>query len=148
MSEPTAEPQDLALRIEDLHKSFGAKQVLCGLNIEVPRGSTFVILGPSGTGKSVTLRHIVGLIPPDRGRVWAERRSSLSLAQVIEIPVVTHELYAWWLAPLDVCGERFGKLRDVAQEGSRSLLEIITVPVIELGQVECSLCSVILEPAI
>ena len=68
-----AEPRDLALRIEDLHKSFGDVPVLTGMSFEVSRGESFVILGPSGTGKSVTLRHIVGLISPDRGRVWVDR---------------------------------------------------------------------------
>jgi len=52
-----------------VHKSFGSKHVLRGLSLRVEPGETFVLLGRSGTGKSVTLKTIVGLIPPDRGRV-------------------------------------------------------------------------------
>ena len=55
--------------LEDIWKSFGDKQVLKGVSLEVERGESLVIVGGSGTGKSVTLRHIIGLITPDRGRV-------------------------------------------------------------------------------
>jgi phospholipid/cholesterol/gamma-HCH transport system ATP-binding protein len=58
-----------AVRLERVTKAFGARTVLDDLSFEVPAGSGFVILGRSGTGKSVTLRHIVGLVKPDRGRV-------------------------------------------------------------------------------
>jgi phospholipid/cholesterol/gamma-HCH transport system ATP-binding protein len=57
------------VRLERVTKAFGARTVLDDLSFEVPAGSGFVILGRSGTGKSVTLRHIVGLVKPDRGRV-------------------------------------------------------------------------------
>lgn len=50
-------------------KSFGGKKVLDGLSFSVERGEIFVILGPSGTGKSVTLKHAIGLIEPDSGEV-------------------------------------------------------------------------------
>jgi len=57
------------IELQDVHKSFGSKHVLRGLSLRVEPGETFVLLGRSGTGKSVTLKTIVGLIPPDRGRV-------------------------------------------------------------------------------
>jgi phospholipid/cholesterol/gamma-HCH transport system ATP-binding protein len=57
------------IELQDVHKSFGSKLVLRGLSLRVEPGETFVLLGRSGTGKSVTLKTIVGLIPPDRGRV-------------------------------------------------------------------------------
>lgn len=57
------------IRIQNLHKAFGAKKILRGLDLEVERGETFVIIGRSGIGKSVTLRHIVGLLHPDSGSV-------------------------------------------------------------------------------
>ncbi|MCB9881919.1 MAG: ATP-binding cassette domain-containing protein [Planctomycetes bacterium] len=64
--------REIAIRFEDVHKGFGEHQVLRGLSFEVARGSTFVIMGPSGIGKSVTLKHVLGLLRPDRGRVWVE----------------------------------------------------------------------------
>ena len=57
------------IELEDVHKSFGEKQVLRGMSISVERGESLVIVGGSGTGKSVTLKHIIGLLKPDRGRV-------------------------------------------------------------------------------
>ena len=55
--------------LDDLTKAFGAKQVLRGVSLEVPGGRNTVIIGPSGIGKSVTLKLIVGLIEPDGGSV-------------------------------------------------------------------------------
>jgi phospholipid/cholesterol/gamma-HCH transport system ATP-binding protein len=65
---------ETAIRLVDVHKSFGEKKVLCGMDLEVRRGETFVILGPSGTGKSCTLKLLVGLMRPDRGEVWVDRQ--------------------------------------------------------------------------
>jgi phospholipid/cholesterol/gamma-HCH transport system ATP-binding protein len=63
---------DDVIRFEDVHKSFGAQPVLRGLSFDVRRGTTLAIMGSSGSGKSVTLRHIVGLIRADAGRVLVE----------------------------------------------------------------------------
>ncbi len=60
------------VRLVNLHKSFGKLRVLSGVNLDIPRGQTTVILGPSGTGKSVLLKLITGLLPPNRGEVWFE----------------------------------------------------------------------------
>jgi len=54
---------------EDLHKAFGKKVVLDGVSFEVEPGESLAIVGPSGTGKSVLLKHLIGLIRPDSGRV-------------------------------------------------------------------------------
>jgi phospholipid/cholesterol/gamma-HCH transport system ATP-binding protein len=61
-----------AVRLEGVSKSFGSKHVLQDVSFEVPAGCGFVILGRSGTGKSVTLKHIIGLIRPDAGRVFVD----------------------------------------------------------------------------
>ena len=58
-----------AVVVRDLHKSFGTKHVLRGLSVEVSRGETFTLLGGSGTGKSVCLRHMIGLLRADHGIV-------------------------------------------------------------------------------
>jgi phospholipid/cholesterol/gamma-HCH transport system ATP-binding protein len=61
-----------AVRLEGVTKAFGTLRVLDDVSFEVPQGGGFVILGRSGTGKSVTLKHIVGLMRPDAGRVFVE----------------------------------------------------------------------------
>lgn len=61
--------QDIVIELIDLHKSFGQRPILKGINLQIKKGETMVILGGSGTGKSVTIRHIIGLLKPDRGDV-------------------------------------------------------------------------------
>lgn len=70
---------DVILRFRDVHKSFGAQKVLDGLSFEVKRGRTLAIMGPSGTGKSVVLRHAIGLMHPDSGVVEVEGRDVAKL---------------------------------------------------------------------
>ena len=57
------------IQLVDVHKSFGPKRVLDGFTLDVVEGETMVIIGYSGTGKSVAIKHIVGLLEPDSGRV-------------------------------------------------------------------------------
>ena len=59
----------MSILLEDIHKGFGDKQILRGFTLEVKEGETVALIGASGSGKSVMLKHIVGLITPDRGRV-------------------------------------------------------------------------------
>ena len=67
------------IRFENLHKAFGDKQVLAGLTLEVRDGETMVVIGYSGTGKSVALKHIVGLLDPDAGDVVVDGRAVSTL---------------------------------------------------------------------
>jgi len=69
----------VVVRYQDVHKAFGERRVLNGLDLEVESGETFAIMGPSGCGKSVTLRHVIGLLQPDRGRVevWGQDLRSI-----------------------------------------------------------------------
>ena len=60
------------LSLKNLHKRFGRLIVLQGVSIDIEQGKTLVVVGPSGTGKSVLLKHIVGLLKPDKGEVWFE----------------------------------------------------------------------------
>lgn len=66
------------IRIRDLHKSFGAKKVLDGITLDVPQGTSFVIIGGSGSGKSVLLRCILGLIVPDSGSIEIDGENILT----------------------------------------------------------------------
>ncbi|KPJ70214.1 ABC transporter [candidate division WOR-1 bacterium DG_54_3] len=60
------------LRIVDLYKSFGEKKVLRGVNLEVEKGETMAIIGQSGSGKSVLLKHLIGILKPDRGEIYVD----------------------------------------------------------------------------
>jgi ABC-type transport system involved in resistance to organic solvents, ATPase component len=64
--------RDLFVEFRGVTKAYGAKQVLRGVDLKVYRGEVLVILGGSGSGKSVTLRHMLGLEAPDTGRVFVE----------------------------------------------------------------------------
>ena len=57
------------IEIHDLHKKFGSQHVLSGVNLTVRRGETLLIVGPSGEGKTVLIKHIIGLMRPDSGTV-------------------------------------------------------------------------------
>ena len=67
--------------LEDVHKSFNGAPVLAGVTLSIEDGETLVIIGRSGTGKSVTLKHIIGLLAPDRGRVRVFGRDIATLSR-------------------------------------------------------------------
>lgn len=74
------------IRLVDIHKAFGPKEVLTGFSLDVNEGETMVIVGYSGSGKSVAIKHIVGLLEPDKGTAWVDG---------LEVPRLTRpELYA------------------------------------------------------
>ena len=76
----------MSIALKDVHKAFGPKEVLRGFSLEVREGETLSIVGGSGSGKSVALKHIVRLLEPDRGEVWVDGRNVGALAE--------EELYA------------------------------------------------------
>jgi phospholipid/cholesterol/gamma-HCH transport system ATP-binding protein len=69
------------IRLVDLHKSFNDNYVLRGTNLDILRGETMVIIGGSGTGKSVILKHIIGLMRPDRGTVFVDDKDLSGLTE-------------------------------------------------------------------
>ncbi len=75
MSAPQNNPHGVTVEVHGLHKSFGRQEVLKGVEFKVNAGEIFVIMGPSGSGKSVLLRHIIGLEPPDAGEILINRES-------------------------------------------------------------------------
>ncbi len=75
------------IEIQDLHKSFGPKVVLDGVNLTIPSGQTMCIIGKSGCGKSVLIKNIVGLLQPDKGRVIVDGKdvSKLKKKELFEL---------------------------------------------------------------
>ena len=80
-SERRTHPREPFVEFVDVHKAYGTKDVLRGANLKVYRGEVLVILGGSGTGKSVTLRHMLGLEAPDSGRVIVEEEDVTDLPE-------------------------------------------------------------------
>ncbi len=62
------------IAFQDVHKAFGSNKVLQGITLEVPRGQSLVVIGGSGTGKSVLLKCVLGLVRPDKGRITVAGR--------------------------------------------------------------------------
>jgi len=104
------------IEITDLHKSFGQKKVLCGVDFTINKGETVVIIGQSGCGKSVLIKHIVGLLTPDYGKVVVEGK-------------VVHELSIKELYNLR---RKFGFLfQGAALFDSMTVEENVSLPLIE-----------------
>jgi phospholipid/cholesterol/gamma-HCH transport system ATP-binding protein len=72
MNGGTNQNQSVSVAVRGLRKSYGGVEVLHGVSLEVARGEIFVIMGPSGSGKSVLLKHIIGLEAPDAGEILIE----------------------------------------------------------------------------
>jgi phospholipid/cholesterol/gamma-HCH transport system ATP-binding protein len=70
------------ISLQHLHKAFDGKQVLNDLSIDVEQGETLVIVGGSGTGKSVALKHIIGLLKPDQGHVLVAGEDITAMSEV------------------------------------------------------------------
>ena len=64
------------IRFVDVAKSFGSKSVLRGVDLEIEEGEVMFIIGTSGVGKSVTIKHLVGLLRVDAGELWFDGRNN------------------------------------------------------------------------
>jgi phospholipid/cholesterol/gamma-HCH transport system ATP-binding protein len=69
------------IQVQNLHKSFGQKQVLRGIDVTIKDGETLCIIGKSGCGKSVMFKHIVGILTPDQGRILVGEREVARMSQ-------------------------------------------------------------------
>src|SRR3954465_257596 len=80
------DPKPVKIRIRDLHKAFGSKVVLDGVDVDIAPAESLVIIGGSGTGKSVLLKHVIGLLKPDSGTVEVDgvRVDTLGNRQITE----------------------------------------------------------------
>jgi phospholipid/cholesterol/gamma-HCH transport system ATP-binding protein len=76
-----------SIECRDLQKAFGPNRVLDGVNLGIPDGMITVVLGPSGTGKSVLIKHMIGLLFPDSGDVLVQGRSvpRMTMSQLLEM---------------------------------------------------------------
>ncbi len=102
-----------AIEFVEVHKSFGRNHVLRGLNMGLPEGKISMIIGPSGTGKSVCIKHIVGLLYPDQGDV---------LVHGVSVPSLSDE-------ELFTMRRKFGVLfQDGALFGSLNLYDNVAFP--------------------
>jgi phospholipid/cholesterol/gamma-HCH transport system ATP-binding protein len=111
MNRPTGVPD--AVEFVDVHKAFGRNKILRGLNMGLPEGKISMILGPSGTGKSVCIKHMVGLLYPDEGDVLVHGES---------VPNMTDD-------ELFDMRKKFGVLfQDGALFGSMNLLDNVAFP--------------------
>jgi phospholipid/cholesterol/gamma-HCH transport system ATP-binding protein len=72
MNNPPSTQQGIGVQVRDLHKSFNGHEVLKGVDFEVQPGEIFVLMGPSGSGKSVLLKHVIGLEEPDSGEIFLD----------------------------------------------------------------------------
>ncbi|MBT3180986.1 MAG: ABC transporter ATP-binding protein [Deltaproteobacteria bacterium] len=104
------------IEISNLHKSFGSNEILKGVNLTIPKGKVTVIIGPSGTGKTVLLRHIIGLLRPNAGKVMVDGLNISELAG----------------AELNDFRRRFGMLfQNAALFDSMNVYDNIAFPLIE-----------------
>ncbi len=69
------------IQLTDVHKSFGTKDVLRGVNLAVDKGQSLVVIGGSGSGKSVMLKSILGLLRPERGSITIDGRETIGLSR-------------------------------------------------------------------
>jgi phospholipid/cholesterol/gamma-HCH transport system ATP-binding protein len=75
------------IELKNVHKSFGYQPVLKGVNLSIERGQSLVVIGASGSGKSVMLKHITGLLQPDAGEIWFDNTRIDTLPERALVPV-------------------------------------------------------------
>jgi phospholipid/cholesterol/gamma-HCH transport system ATP-binding protein len=78
---------DPIIRVEEVSKAFSGHPVLRGITLDIEPGKTTVIIGPSGCGKTVLLKHMIGLIRPDRGRVYFRGQEISSMDEHALVPI-------------------------------------------------------------
>src|SRR5689334_24493410 len=69
------------IEVRSLAKRIGAQEILRGINLDVARGETLAIIGRSGGGKSVLLKHLIGLMRPDAGQIWIEDQNIIGMSE-------------------------------------------------------------------
>jgi phospholipid/cholesterol/gamma-HCH transport system ATP-binding protein len=80
--DPSQRDERWQIRIRGLQKSFGVQHVLRGIDLDIERGKTNIIIGGSGQGKSVLMKHLMGLLRPDAGQIWVDGEDIVPLGDV------------------------------------------------------------------
>jgi len=119
------------LRITDLHKRFGDKEVLCGLNLTVPEHSIYGFIGKNGAGKTTTMKTILGLLKADSGEivvngekvVYGQTSTNQYIGYLPDVP----EFYPFMTAPeyLRFCGQITGIKKAECEFRLKELLELV-----------------------
>ncbi|MBR2024168.1 MAG: ABC transporter ATP-binding protein [Clostridia bacterium] len=119
------------LRIVQLHKNFGDKQVLCGVNLSVPKGSVFGFIGKNGSGKTTTMKTVLGLLQADSGElfvdgekvVYGQTATNRHIGYLPDVP----QFYPFMTATeyLRFCGEITGMDKTELQTRSQELLQMV-----------------------
>jgi phospholipid/cholesterol/gamma-HCH transport system ATP-binding protein len=126
-----------AIEFIDVHKSFGRNHVLRGLNMGLPAGKISMIIGPSGTGKSVCIKHIVGLLYPDQGDVLVHGQSIPSLpdAELFELRRKFGVLFqdGALFGSLNLYDNVAFPLRQHTEKGDEEIAEIVNRRMREVG---------------
>jgi len=124
---------DAVIQLRDVSKRFGSHQVLEGISFDIPRGAVTNIMGPSGTGKSVLLKNVIGLLKPEQGAIWVDGEDLVQLSD--------RELYRVRM--------KMGVLfQDGALFGSMSLYDNIAFPLREhTKKTEREIRDIVLEKA-
>jgi phospholipid/cholesterol/gamma-HCH transport system ATP-binding protein len=141
MNAPNQTTPNVSVEVRDLRKSFHGQAVLKGINLKVAPGQIFVIMGPSGSGKSILLKHLIGLVRPDSGEILIQGESiaspdirdkyrmamvfqsaalltSLTVAENVGIYLSEHELYP----PEEIARIVSAKLEVVGLKGEEARL--------------------------
>ena len=130
------------IKLIDVHKSFGPKRVLEGFTLDVAEGETMVIIGYSGSGKSVAIKHIVGLLEPDRGTVFVDGQEVPRLSRNELYALRSHIGYVFQFAALfdslSICDNVAMGLRKEGRLSEREImqrvgeaLEMVDLPGVE-----------------
>ncbi len=132
---PAREPD--AIQFIEVHKAFGSNQVLRGLNMGLPDNQISMIIGPSGTGKSVCIKHIVGLLYPDEGDVLVHGQSipALSDAELFETRRKFGVLFqdGALFGSLNLYDNVAFPLRQHTEKGDEEIAEIVNRRLSEVG---------------
>jgi phospholipid/cholesterol/gamma-HCH transport system ATP-binding protein len=80
--DPSERNERWQIRVRGLHKSFGPQHVLKGIDLDIERSKINIVIGGSGQGKSVLMKHLMGLLQPDRGNIFVDGRDIVGLSEV------------------------------------------------------------------
>src|SRR5437867_2551808 len=124
-----------AIRVRGLHKEYGGKFAVDGVDLEVPRGSFFGFLGPNGAGKTTTIRMLTGLIPPTTGSIeilgFQLPKQELEIKQRVGLVPDESLLFDRLTGAefLEFVGRMYGLARSTARERAGDLLQVFELPI-------------------